>query len=263
MIEKHILFIHGAHVTSRCWERFIPFFEEKGYRCTAPDWPYDDRPVADLRADPAPELGRIGVTEIIDHYEKLVREMAAQPVLIGHSYGGLFTQMLLDRGLGAAGVALDPAPPKGVLPTPAAFRSNFAPLAAWSRGRKTVRMTEKDFGRFFANGIPAAERAQAYRDQVVPTPVRIFLQSAAAPFHHVTEVDYRRPQRAPLLITAGGKDRQVPASMNRANFRRYSNHAGARVEFMAFPERSHALILEPGWEQVAEAVAGWLERVLK
>lgn len=262
MDVKQIVFIHGAHVTSRCWEKFIPFFEARGYRCSAPNWPYDDRPVADLRAHPAPELGRFGVVEIVEHYDKLIRDLPAPPVLIGHSYGGLFAQMLLDRGLGAAGVALDPAPPKGVLPTPAAFRSNFAPLAAWFKGQKTVMMSEVDFGRFFANGIPEAERAEAYRAQVVPTPVRIFIQLATAPFNNASAVDYRREKRAPLLITAGGRDRQVPAGMNRANYRRYKSSREAIVEYKEFPERSHALILEPGCEEVGEAVADWLERVL-
>ncbi len=258
MKSQTIVFIHGAHVTSKCWDRFIPFFEAKGYTCVAPNWPYDDRPIPELRANPAPELGKLGVQEIVAHYAAIVQKMTAPPIIIGHSFGGLFAQLLLDRGLGAAGVALDPAPPKGVFPTPAAVSANLGPLIAPFGGKKTVFMSEKDFGQYFANGIPEADRAQAYRDYVIPTPVRIFIQSATAPFHNATAIDYRKPTRAPLLITAGGKDQQVPAAMNRANYKLYKSSPQARVDFKEFAGRSHTLIMEPGWEEVAGYVAEWL-----
>jgi len=260
MKSQTIVFIHGAHVTSRCWDRFIPFFEAKGYTCLAPNWPYDDRPVPELRANPAPELGTLGVAEIVAHYAAIIQKMSTPPILIGHSFGGLFTQLLLDRGLGAAGVALDPAPPKGVLPTPAAFQSNFGPFVAPLSGEKIIHMSEIDFGRYFANGIPDAERAKAYQTYVVPTPVRIFTQSATAPFHNTTAINYKRPTRAPLLITAGGNDHQVPAGMNRANYKLYKSSPQARVDFKEFAGRSHTLIMEPGWEEVASYIADWLDK---
>lgn len=258
MKSQTIIFIHGAHVTARCWEPFISFFEAKGYTCTAPNWPYDDRAIADLRAKPAPELGKLGVAEIVAHYAAIIQKMNTAPIIIGHSFGGLFTQLLLDQGLGAAGVALDPAPPKGVFPTPAAVKSNMGPLVAPLTGKKLITMSEKDFGRYFANGIPEAERAQAYQTHIVPTPVRIFIQSATALFHNVTAINYRRPTRAPLLITAGGQDRQVPAGMNRANYKLYQSTPKARVDFKEFAGRSHTLIMEPGWEEVANYIDEWL-----
>lgn len=260
MKSQTIVFIHGAHVTSKCWDRFIPFFEAKGYTCEAFNWPYDDRPIAELQTHPAPELGDLGVQEIVAHYAAIIQKMAAPPIIIGHSFGGLFTQMLLDRGLGAAGVALDPAPPKGVFPTPAAFASNLGPLVARLSGKKIIHMSEIDFGRFFANGIPEADRAKAYRDYVVPTPTRIFIQAATAPFHNATALNYRKATRAPLLITAGGNDHQVPAGMNRTNYNLYQSTSQACVDFKEFPGRSHTLIMEPGWEEVAGYIADWLGR---
>lgn len=258
MKSQTILFIHGAHVNGKSWDRFIPFFEAKGYTCIAPDWPHADRPVPALRDAPAPELGKLGIEEIVAHYARIIRAMESPPILIGHSFGGLFVQLLLDQGLGAAGVALNPAPPKGVFPTPAAIKANLAPLLAPLQGKSVVYMSEQEFAEYFANGIPGAERAHAYQEYVVPTPARIFVQSATAPFHSVTAIDYRRATRAPLLITAGGNDQQVPAGMNRANYKLYQPSSGAKVEFKEFPARSHTLMMEPGWEEVAETIAAWL-----
>src|SRR5690242_15344221 len=116
--RRTVVFVHGAWVTPGCFDRFGMRFEARGHPCLAPAWPYDDRPVEELRADPAPELAHQGVTEIVDHYDRIVRAQPEPPILVGHSFGGLFVQMLLDRGLGAAGVALDPAPPRGVLAGP-------------------------------------------------------------------------------------------------------------------------------------------------
>lgn len=103
-------------MTPRCWEPFIGYFEQRGYACQAPAWPHKDLPFEELRAHPPAELAGLGVTEIVDHYASLIQAQSEPPILIGHSFGGLFVQMLLDRGLGRAGVAIDPAPPKGVLP---------------------------------------------------------------------------------------------------------------------------------------------------
>lgn len=258
MKSQTIVFIHGAHVTGRCWGKFSGFFEARGYKCVAPNWPHDDGAVAELRANPAPGLRQLGIAEIVAHYAAIIQKLPTPPIIIGHSFGGLFAQMLLDRGLGAAGVAINPAPPKGVFPTPAAVQANMGPLLAHLSGKGMVLMTEKDFGQYFANGIPAADRAQAYQTHIIPTPTRIFIQSATAPFHNDSALDYKKATRAPLLITAGGNDKQVPAGMNRTNYNLYKSSPQARVDFKEFAQRSHTLIMEPGWEEVAGYIADWL-----
>ena len=130
MAGKTIVLVHGAWVTPLCWENFSGYFESRGYTCLAPAWPYKDRSVDELRRSPDPNLGRLGLIEIVDHYDRIIRGLDAPPILIGHSYGGLFVQMLLDRGLGAAGVAIDSAPPQGVLPfSPTVIRANFGVLS--------------------------------------------------------------------------------------------------------------------------------------
>ncbi len=114
-MDRNIIFIHGAWMTPRCWEPFESFFTARGYTCQAPAWPYHDRPIDELRAKPDPGLKRLGLGEIIDHYAHIIQRLPAPPILIGHSFGGLVTQVLLDRGLGAVGVALDPAPTRGII----------------------------------------------------------------------------------------------------------------------------------------------------
>lgn len=257
MHKSNIIFIPGAWVTSRCWDNFSRYFQDQGFNCLVPDWPYNDRPVAELRATPAPELATVGIGEIVDHYAGIISHMDEPPVIIGHSFGGLFTQILLDRGLGSAGVALNAAPPKGILPTPAAIRGSLPAITTWKGWRKILTMSETHFSRFFANGFPQAERANVYRAHVIPTPGRIFFQAATAMFHSLPTVNYQNHNRAPLLLTAGGLDKTVPASLNRANYKKYAR-SNAQTDFQEFAGHSHTIIMEPGWEKVAADIADWL-----
>jgi pimeloyl-ACP methyl ester carboxylesterase len=250
-----VVFVHGAWVTSGCFDRFRGRFEERGHTCLAPPWPYDDRPIGDLRADPAPQLARQGVTEIVDHYERIVRELPEPPILVGHSFGGLFVQMLLDRGLGAAGVAVDPAPPRGVLAGPTAIRANFGVLRSWRGWSRTLTISYPAFRWAFVHTLPEADAREVYERYVIPTPGRIFFQAA---FGAATKVRFRNPDRAPLLITAADQDRAVTAGMNRANVRKYRS-SPAVTDFKEFPGRTHWLIAQPGWEEVADFAIEWAE----
>ena len=122
-MSKTIMLVHGAWVTTDCWTSFRDFFEAKGHRVVVPEWPYLDRPVEELRRSPDPRLAKMTIKGLVDHFEKQIRDLPEQPVLIGHSFGGLIVQLLLDRGLGAAGVAIDTALPRWVLPSVSAIRS--------------------------------------------------------------------------------------------------------------------------------------------
>jgi len=157
-LGRLVVFIHGAWVTPLCWERFQSRFEAQGYTCLAPAWPFDDRSVEELRAKPAPELARVGIAEIVDHYAAIIAGLEELPILIGHSFGGLFVQLLLDRGLGVAGVAIDPAPPRGVLPGPKAIRASFHVIRRWRGWRKTLTIGFKQFCWGFVPTQPADEQ---------------------------------------------------------------------------------------------------------
>ncbi|GAB4144800.1 MAG: alpha/beta fold hydrolase [Candidatus Promineifilaceae bacterium] len=257
MDRQTIVFIHGAWLTSRCWDNFSQYFQARGFDCLAPNWPYDDRPITELRAAPAPELATLGVGEIVAHYAGIIAQLPTPPIIIGHSFGGLFTQMLLDQGLGKAGVALNSAPPKGVFPTPAAIRGSLPVITTWQGWRKILTTSESHFSEFFANGFPAAQRASVFQAHVVPTPGRIFFQAATAMFHDQLAINFYNHNRAPLLLTAGGADKTVPAALNQNNYRKYAQ-SRARTDFKLFPKRSHTLIMEPGWEEVASYIENWL-----
>ncbi len=263
-MTKTIVFIHGAWVTPHCWEKFHAYFEGQGYNCLAPAWPHKDRPIEELRRSPAPEFARLGIAEIVDHYDRIIRGLDQPPLLIGHSFGGLFTQMLLDRGLGAAGVAIDSAPPKGVLPFRygSTFKANFGILATPGGWRKVIYQSFKQFQYAFVNTLPEAEQRAVYDQYVVPETGRIFFQAAFALFNNVTTVNFRNSQRAPLLLIAGAADNNVPAAMNRANYQRYKN-SSAVTEFKEFAGRCHWIIAQPGWEEVASYIDGWLNKVAK
>jgi pimeloyl-ACP methyl ester carboxylesterase len=254
-MTKTVVFVHGAWVSSGCWDRFKGRYEGRGYACVTPSWPYDDRPVEELRRSPAPELARVGVTEIVEHYANIVSQLDEPPILIGHSFGGLFVQMLLDRGLGAVGVALDPAPPRGVLAGPKAIRASFGVLKTWRGWTKVLTTTYDRFRWGFASELTEADARAAYERYVIPTPGRVFFQAA---FGRETRVHFGNATRKPLLITAGSLDRTVPASMSRSNFKKYRTSV-AVTAFKEFEGRTHWLIAEPGWEEIADFAITWAE----
>ncbi|HEY1349480.1 MAG TPA: alpha/beta hydrolase [Ktedonobacteraceae bacterium] len=261
-MNHQMLFIHGAWLTPLCWQPFQRYFEQQGYTCLAPSWPGKDRPLDEQRASPPAELARLGGAEIIAHYAKIIRALPAPPVLVGHSFGGLFVQILLDQGLGKAGVAINPAPPKGVLPTPLAVRASSGVLFTPSFWKRVVHMSLRQFQFGFVNTLPLPVQRAAYAG-VVPESGRLFFQVATAALdaRSPLAVNFRNAQRAPLLLTAGTLDQTVPLSMIRANYRKY-RRSPARTDFLVFERRTHWLIEQEGREEVAASIQDWLLQVL-
>jgi len=238
------------------WDDFAALYTKRGYRCLAPPWPRKDRSISELRDDPS-SLAGLGVQEIVDHYDGIVRGQLDPPLLIGHSFGGLFVQMLLDRGLGAAGVAIDSAPPRGVFATElSVFRANLPVLMQPGARKGIVRMTYPQFRYAFANMLSEPDARAAYEKHVIPETGRIFFQAALGT--NAVRVDFANATRKPLLLIAGERDHVVAAGLNRSNFRKYAR-SRARTDFKEFPGRCHWIIAQDGWEEVAEYSAGWLE----
>src|SRR5436190_5780403 len=261
LMNKTVVFLHGAWMNPLCWDKFTGFFESRGYRCLAPAWPYKDQSVADLKRNPPAALGTLGITEIVDHYAKIIRELDEPPVLIGHSFGGLFVQMLLDRGLGSAGVAVDSAAPKGIFVLYwTTFRSNLHVLVKPGGWRKVLRVSRKDFNYAFIHTLPPDEQRAVYDNYVVPESGRIFFQAAFAPVNDIIKVNFKNGKRAPLLLIAGAEDRICRAAQIRANFKKYQG-SPAVTEYKEFADRTHWIIGQPGWEEVASYAAYWLERL--
>jgi pimeloyl-ACP methyl ester carboxylesterase len=256
-----ILLIHGAWVTPRSWDPFRGFYEQRGYRVLTPPWPGIEGEVEEIRRDPSPLAG-VGIAEIVDRYEQIIGLLDEPPIIMGHSFGGLFAQMLLDRGLGAAVVAIDAAQPKGVLRLPFSQIRALSPvlLNPWNVNR-AVSFNFDQFRYAFANTMTEREAREAFELNAIAAPGRIVFQTGLANLNPraVTRVDYRNDRRAPLLLIAGGEDQIVPASVNRANFRKYRN-SKAITDFTEFPGRSHLTIVQKGWEEVAEHALSWAQQ---
>ena len=207
-----IVFLHGAWMTPACWDPFQGYFDKSGYTTVAPAWPGKERGVEAIRADPS-ALEGLGGGEIIDHYAEIIRALPEPPILIGHSFGGLFVQVLLSRGLGAAGVAIDSAPPKGVLVTqPTVFRALGSVLANPANRRRAVHWTFEQFRYAFVNTLPEDQARAVYEQFVTPETGRIFFQGGLSTVDRDSPfvVDFARADRAPLLMIAGGRTTSSP-----------------------------------------------------
>jgi pimeloyl-ACP methyl ester carboxylesterase len=258
-MSKTIMFVHGAWVTPASWDKFTSFFEAQGYSCLAPGWPYVDKPVAELKKNIDARFAEQTIGSLVAHYARELARLPEPPVLIGHSFGGLIVQELLDAGFGRGGVAIDPGPPRWVFPTLPALKSAFPVLFTWNGWNKLHTMSFADFCASFANGLPASEQRAAYDEQIIQAPGRIYFQAALGLGNGV---NFANPKRAPLLLIAGEKDLTVTPSMVRAMYRLHKK-SPAPVELIEFPGHSHYLIAEPGWEQVAGAIQAWLERSMR
>jgi pimeloyl-ACP methyl ester carboxylesterase len=254
-MSKTIMFVHGAWVTPACWTSFKSFFEAKGYTCLAPAWPYLDAPVATLKEHIDPKFADVTIKDLVDHFARKIQALPEPPILIGHSFGGLIVQLLLDRGLGQAGIAIDAGPPKGVMPSWTAIKSALPVLLSWQGWTKLHTMSLRDFGATFANGLPADDMQKAYDAQIVQASGRIYFQAALGIGN---SLDFANPRRAPLLLIAGADDRTSTPSMVQAMYRRHKK-SPRPVAKLEFPGRSHWLIAAPGWEEVAGGIYAWLQ----
>ena len=255
MSSKTIVLIHGAWLNASSWEKWKSHYENKGYTVVAPDWPQDERSPAELRADPRPELAAVGQREIVAHYERIIRALPEEPILIGHSVGGVFVQHLLDRGLGVAGVVINPAPTPGVPLYPHAIISALPVfLDPFSRTR-VKQMSRNFFRKRFAQTAARDEADELYDRYVVPTPGRVYWDGVIKPM----KIDWDNPDRAPLLLISGGKDLIADAAMTRAIYRKQSR-ASSPTEYREFPDRSHWTAMDPGWQEVADLALDWTAR---
>ena len=256
-----VVLIHGLWLTPLSCEHFISRLSQHGLKVIAPSWPGMEGDIESLRGDPSAVAG-LGVTEIVDHYAKIIRGLDRPPIIIGHSFGGLITQILLDRGLGAAGVAIDPAPVKGIFALPfselkAAFPALKNPFAT----HRAVALTPAQFHYGFTNHLTEEESLPLYERYAVPGPNHVLFQASLANFnpHAATTVDFHNDDRAPLLLIGGGRDHTVPASVTEANYHLFGK-SRAVTEYREYPERTHWTIAQEGWEGVADYAVDWALR---
>jgi pimeloyl-ACP methyl ester carboxylesterase len=254
-----IVLVHGLWITPRSFEKWIERYSAKGYTVLAPAYPGLEVEVEALNADPTP-IEHLTVPAVLESYGRVIGELERPPILIGHSYGGLIVQILLDRGLGAAGVAIDSGAPEGVLTLPLAqARAGFPVLKNPANRHRAVPFTPEQFHYAFANTLTREASDEVYTRYAIPAPGGFVWDGVLAnltPGHQDTYVNFKNDDRAPLLLIAGGEDHLEPQGLNEANFKHYK-HSKAITELKAFPGRAHYTIGQDGWEEVADYALEW------
>jgi pimeloyl-ACP methyl ester carboxylesterase len=246
-----VVLIHGMWMTPRSWDNWVDHYRDRGYSAIAPGWPGVKDP-GETRRDPS-GLEGLRLTQIVDHYDSIIRALDRPPIIIGHSFGGLTTQLLLDRGLGAAGVAIGTAPPKGivVLP-PSTLRAAFPALKNPFARNGLCPLSKKQFRWRFTNTLSQEESDRIYDEQYIPGTNHPFFDALGSP----AAVDSGRAKRPPLLLIAGSEDHISPVSLNRSILK-LQGKASSATELKQYTGRTHFTAGMDGWEEVADYALNW------
>lgn len=246
------------------WDRWAELFEEAGYTTLTPGWPDDPETVEEAKDHPE-VFAHKSIREVADYFADLVGRLDHLPAIIGHSFGGLITQILAGRELAAVSVAIDPAPFRGVLPLPYSALKSASPVLGNPANRhRAVPLTYDQFRYAFANAVSEEEAKQLYDTFAVPASGKPLFQAAVANFNPWTEdkVDTENPDRGPLLIASGEKDHTVPPAIARASYEKQKDNKGV-TEFVEISGRGHSLTIDSGWREVAETALVFVRRFVK
>ncbi len=256
-----VVFVHGLWLLPNSWDRWRTVFEEAGYATLSPGWPDDPETAEEAKEHPE-VFAHKSVGDIADHYEDVLGELATKPAIIGHSFGGLLTQILAGRGRSQVSVAIDPAPFRGVLPLPISALKSASPVLhnPANRGR-AVPLTYEQFRYAFANAVSEDEAKELYVTYSVPGSGVPLFQAASANLNPWTEVkvDSKNPERGPLLLVSGEKDHTVPPAIANASYKKQRRNEGV-TEIVEMPGRGHSLTIDGGWAEVAETALAFVQR---
>ncbi|PJJ85035.1 alpha/beta hydrolase [Mucilaginibacter auburnensis] len=253
---KTIVFITGAFVSSDCWNEWKAYFEEKGYATISPAWPYKDAPACTLRErHPDADIASQRLANLTAYFTSIVKQLPEKPILIGHSMGGLITQLLLQKDLAIAGVAIHSLQPKGIFTFKFSFyKAGWPALGFFTNANKSYLMSFAEWQYAFTNGMPYEDQKEAYYKLLVPES-KLVVRDATT---DAAKIDFNRPH-APLLFLAGSTDRFIPASLNYSNYKKY-NHTASVIDFKEFANRNHFVLGQPGWQELAGYILNWLNQ---
>jgi len=256
-----VVFIHGLWLLPSSWDRWATVFEEAGFTALTPGWPDDPETVEEANAHPEVFAGK-SIGDVADHYAAVIGRLTKKPAVIGHSFGGLLTQIVAGRGLSAASVAIDPAPFRGVLPLPiSALKAGSPVLGNPANRNRAIPLTYDQFRYAFANAVTEDEAKDLYETFAVPAPGRPLFQAATANLNPWTEakVDTDNPDRGPLLVISGEKDHTVPWALSNAAYKQQKDNPGV-TEIVEIKGRGHALTIDSGWREVADTALAFVKR---
>lgn len=261
--RRPVVFVHGLWLLAGSWDAWRELFEARGYATVAVDWPGDRASYAEAHADPG-SLAGTSVADVADHVAEVVAGLDQQPVLVGHSFGGLLVQIVAGRGLAAGTVTIDPAPSQGVLPLPpSSLKAAFPVLGNPRNHRRTVTLTFEEFRYGFANAVSEEEARHLYETVHVPAPGRPLFQAATAnlrPWSRTTRADKRHPERGPMLVVTGEDDNIVPFAMANAAYKQQRRNPAHPTELVEIPGVGHSLVIDSHWREVADAALAFLGR---
>ncbi len=257
-----IVLVHGLWMTPTSWDTWAERFRSQGHEVVVPGWPgIDDRSVEDIRSNPTALKG-VGLKQIADHYERIIRALPRKPIIMGHSFGGVITQMLADRGLGVAYVGVEPGQTAGITTLPLSTLWTGTPILSNPFDRNGARPLSKSHFHFtFGNDLSRAESDELWERYAVNSYNRVFFEGVASTLNErggVSHVDYARADRAPLLVITGEIDHVVPPAIGRAIVKKYrSTGSPAIVDYREFAGRTHRIVSQDGWEEVADFALSW------
>jgi non-heme chloroperoxidase len=256
-----VLFVHGLWLLPSSWDRWAELFEQAGYVSLTPSWPDDPETVDEANMEPEVFAGKtVGI--VADHMSEVIGRLQQQPAVIGHSIGGLLTQIIAGRGESRVSVAIDPGPFRGVLPLPYTLLKALHPV--WGNPlnhHRAVPLTLEQFTYGFANTVSDEEAKELYETYAVPASGTPIFQGATANLNPKTEAkaDTKNPDRGPLLIISGEKDHVVPHAVAHAAYERQLHNENP-TEFVEMKGRSHGLTIDSGWREVAETALSFVQR---
>ena len=256
-----LVFVHGLWLLPSSWDRWVPRCEAAGYAPIIPGWPEDPPDVEAANAHPEVFVGTT-VGDIADHFAAVIQRLDTAPAVIGHSFGGLLTEILAGRGLAHASVAISPAPFRGVLPLPISALRSASPVLHNPRNRhRAVPLTYDQFRYAFANAVSEQEAADLYEAFAVPGSGAPLFQAASANLNPWTEVkvNSKNPERGPMLIISGELDHTVPWAIANSSYKKQRRN-GAVTEIVQLDGRGHSLTIDAGWPEVADTALEFLAR---
>lgn len=254
--SKTIVFVTGAFVSHLGWRPWQDYFEAKGYTTYAPSWPNKEGTARELR-DRKPgdiELAKTTIKDVLGKYAGFIKALPEKPIVIGHSFGGLITQLLVNRDLAAGAAVLHSVPPFGVIPYEFSFlKAGWRSLGVFTNLDKTYMMSFETWQYAFTNGMSLEDQRRSYEENTIPESKR----AARGGLSFAAKVDFKK-EHAPLLFIAGGKDHIIPATLNKRNFNRYKS-SNSVTDFKQFDENNHFVVGLPNYQNTASYIYDWIQ----
>lgn len=259
--KRTVMLISGAFVTSEGWGAWKKYFESKGYDVIVPEWPYKSGAVDRLRAQYKDTMTmEYDLEKVVDYHAALIDKLPEKPILVGHSFGGLIVQLLLQRDKAAMGIAYHSVPAKGVFVFKYSFiKSLWGPLGPFRSRKNPFLMSFSQWQYAFTNGMPETEQRAFYDKLVVPESRKVL----RAALKKQGKINFRKAH-APLLFVSGSTDNIIPASLNRKNYKRYVNRQpkGSITDYKEFKGRNHLAMSQPDWKEDADYILEWIDKQL-